>query len=206
MDFRNKLLNHFIVGLLSLLLVLLFHSSGISLIRATAGTAFVLLFLTLIIGPIMRLWQPALAGLPWDLPWSWRGELGIWFTILAITHVSLIFSGKHWDIAGYLATMRISDLIGLVALFFALILAATSFGKVVKFLGILSWRWLHSFAYVIFYLVGLHTINHAFFRTGRPANWLHWIYLVLMIIVIFLQFAAFIKTVINYRKTVEKQS
>lgn len=205
MDFRNTFLYHLVVATISLLLVFVFYSSGIDLNRALAGTAFILLFLTLIIGPIMRIWRPALEALPWNLPWSWRGELGIWFTIVSIVHVSLIFSARQWDVIGYLASMRISDLIGLVALFLAIILTITSFGKVINFLGVPSWRWLHSFAYVVFYLVGAHAINHAFLRPDRPADWPHWSYLVMIVIVIALQTAAFIKTVINYRQSLKSK-
>ena len=39
--------------------------------------------------------------------------------------------------------------------------AMTSFDRAVSFLGISSWKWLHSFTYVIFYLVALHSLyNH----------------------------------------------
>jgi methionine sulfoxide reductase heme-binding subunit len=70
---------------------------------------------------------------------------------------------------------------------------------VIIFLGILSWKWLQSFAYVIFYLTSAHIINHAFLRPGRPEDWLHWLYLVMIITVIFLQSMAFFKTVSKYR-------
>jgi len=206
MDFRNTFLYHFIVALVSLFLVFILFSSGINLNRATAGVAFFLLFLALIIGPIMRLWRPALEVLPWNLPWSWRGELGVWFTIVSIAHVFIVFSGRQWDILGYIVGMRLSSLVALVALFLAFILTITSFAKVIKFLGVVSWRWLHSFSYVIFYLVGAHVINHAFLRSGRPGDWLHWSYLVMMIIVIILQASAFGKTVIDYRKNLKTEN
>jgi methionine sulfoxide reductase heme-binding subunit len=205
MDLRNTFPYHLVVASVSVLLVAALYFSGINLGRSVAGTAFILLFLTLIIGPAMRLWRPALEALPWNLPWSWRGELGIWFVIASIAHVLLVFSGREWDVAGYMAGMRISDLIGFVALFIALVLAATSFGRAVKFLGLQSWRWLQSFAYVVFYLVGAHTLNHAFFRPGRPEDWLHWAYLAMIIIVILLQSLAFIKTVTHYRRTLKPE-
>lgn len=194
-DENNKLLNHIVVALTSSLLIYVLWSSGIDINRSIAGVSFFLLFLTLIIGPIMQLWRPLLKVLPWDLPWSWRGELGIWFTLLAAVHVFLILDDRQWEMNFYL-----SDIIGLVALFLAFILVATSFGKVIKFLGVESWRWLHSLAYVVFYLVGFHVINHAFLRPGRPEDWLHWMYPVMMVIIILLQTSAFVKTVIYQRK------
>lgn len=203
MDFRNRLLYHFIVALMSFTLGLIFYLLGIGLGRAIAGVAFTLLFLTLIIGPIMRLWRPALEALPWQLPWSWRGELGIWFVVVSVIHMLFIFQGGKWDVIGYLVGMRLSDLIALVALFLGLILTVTSFGAVIKFLGVMSWKWLHSFAYVIFYLIGAHVINHAFLRPDRPKDWLHWLYLIMILVVIVLQSSAFIKTVANYRKSLK---
>jgi len=210
MDFRNTFSYHLIVALMSLLLIFVLFSSGINLNRSTAAVAFFLLFLTLIIGPIMRLWRPAPEALHWNLPWSWRGELGIWFTVVSTVHMCLhmclVFSRRQWDILGYMAGMRLSDLVALIAIFLAFILTITSFRKVINFLGIASWGWLHSFSYVIFYLIGAHVINHAFLRSGRPEDWLHWSYLIMVIIVIILQVTAFGKTVINYRKTLKTKN
>lgn len=135
--------------------------------------------------------------LPWGLPWSWRGELGIWFTLLSIIHGILEMQEKEWSVAA----IDIGGFISLIVLFWALILAATSFSKAIKFLGIDQWKWLHSFAYVIFYLVVVHIIYYTWLHpTGHtgPA-WLSWMYLTMIIIVVVLQFAAFIRTVVDYR-------
>lgn len=204
MDIRNKFAYHLVVALMSVLLTGVLFLSGIELGRAIAGTAFILLFLTLIIGPLMKLWKPTMEALPWNLPWSWRGELGIWFTIVSILHILFVFYQKQWDVSGYLANMRLSDVIAFFAVFLAIILAVASLNKIIKFLGIACWRWLQSFAYVIFYLVGAHIINHAFLRPGRPEDWLHWLYLAIIIIVIFLQSAAFVKTVAVYRQRLKE--
>ncbi|MBI2450300.1 MAG: hypothetical protein HYV47_02045 [Candidatus Nealsonbacteria bacterium] len=196
-DPTNKLLNHIVVGLLSLILVVVFQVFGGGIHRAVAAASFTLLFLVLIIGPIMRLWRPNLQMLPWGLPWSWRGELGIWFTLLSIIHGILEMQEKEWSVAA----IDIGGFISLIVLFWALILAATSFSKAIKFLGIDQWKWLHSFAYVIFYLVVVHIIYYTWLHpTGHtgPA-WLSWMYLTMIIIVVVLQFAAFIRTVVDYR-------
>lgn len=200
MDVRNNFIYHFIVATGSFALILVLRLSGIELNRTVAAAAFTLLFLTLAIGPIMRIWKPGAKVLPWNLPWSWRGELGIWFTIISISHMLLIFKGAQWDIAGYFTGIRLGNLLAFVALFWALILAATSLGPVIRFIGVSSWRWLHSFAYVIFYLVGMHVVNHAFLRPGRPSDWLHWTYLVMMLSIVFLQFAAWVVTIKDDRK------
>jgi len=206
MDFRNTFLYHLIVALASILLAFIFYRLGIELNRAVAGVAFILLLLTLIIGPIMRIWRPTMEALPWNLPWSWRGELGIWFMVLSIGHVALVLRDRQWDITGYLQGMRLADMVGLAALFIALVLTVTSFGKIIKYLGVASWRWLHSFTYVVFYLVGAHVINHAFLRPDRPEDWLHWLYPTLMIVVIILQVSAFWKTVMDYQKSLKSKN
>lgn len=206
MDVRNNFTYHFIVATGSFALILILRLSGIELNRAVAAAAFTLLFLTLAIGPITRIWKPGVKVLPWNLPWSWRGELGIWFTIISISHMLFIFKGAQWDIAGYFTGIRLGNLLAFVALFWALILAATSFSPVIRFIGVSSWRWLHSFAYVIFYLVGMHVMNHAFLRPGRPSDWLHWIYLVMMLLIVFLQFAAWAVTVKANRKNLGQEN
>lgn len=206
MDFHNTFLYHLVVAIVSFILVFILSSTGVGFNRAVAGVAFVLLFLTLIIGPIVRLFRANLTNLPWELPWSWRGELGIWFTIMSIIHLSFVFAGKQWDVIGYVVGMRLSDFVAFVALFLALVLMSTSFSRVIKFIGISSWKWLHSFTYVVFYLISAHVINHAFLRPDRPENWIHWLYLFMMIAVIVLQFIAFSKTVIDYRKSLKKEA
>ena len=205
MDSRNTISYHIIIALGSFVLLIFLGLLGIEPNRAVPAIAFFLLFLTLIIGPIMRFWQPIVNVLPWNLPWSWRGELGIWFVIMSIAHMLFIFKGAHWDVLGYLSEMRLSNLVAFVALFWALILTVTSFGSVIKFIGVSSWRWLHSFAYVVFYLIGAHVINHAFLRPGRPSDWLHWTYLAMMLVIVFLQLTAFLITVKEYRKSLVKK-
>ncbi|MBI2042388.1 MAG: hypothetical protein HYT21_01365 [Candidatus Nealsonbacteria bacterium] len=205
MDIRNNFAYHLIVALGSFGLFFALRLSGIESHRALPAVAFTLLFLTLAIGPLMRLWKPAVNVLPWNLPWSWRGELGIWFAIVSIAHMLLVFKGAQWDVFEYLSAMRVGNLVAFIALFWALILTATSFGSVIKFIGVSSWRWLHSFAYVVFYLVGIHVLNHAFFRPGRPSDWLDWSYLVMMLTIVCLQLAAFLITVKEYRKSLAKK-
>ncbi len=200
MDFHNTPLYHLVVAAMSFFLISALYFTGINLNRAVAGVAFFLLFLTLIIGPIMRLWRPDREVLPWNLPWSWRGELGIWFTVLSAAHIFIVFNKAGWDIAGSIARRRLSGLVAWVAVFWGLILTITSFRKIIKFLGVSAWKWLHKFTYVVFYLVGAHIINHAFLRPGRPVDWLHWSYPVMMLVVIALQGAAFAKTVVDNRK------
>lgn len=180
--------------------------------------AAVLIWFVALSGPAARLW-PALIRVI-----TWRREAGIWFALVAAVHFYLIWDGwARWDIGELLgfqyvpeldAYLRfepgfgLANLMGLTALLFALVLAATSFDRAVSFLGISSWKWLHSFTYVIFYIVALHSLYFAFIhytpaphrvmmglQTGYPENILRFGYVAMLLSVLGVQLAAFVKTV-----------
>lgn len=181
------------------------------------GAAVIIWFVALI-GPAARLW-PVFTRVV-----TWRREAGIWFAVVAAVHFYLIWDGwARWDVRELLgfqyvpeldAYLRfepgfgLANLMGLTALLFALVLAATSFDRAVSFLGISSWKWLHSFTYVIFYIVVLHSLYFAFIHytpaphrlmmgldTIYPENILRFGYVAMLISVLGLQIAAFVKTV-----------
>lgn len=204
----HKLIQHTTVGFLSLLLFFLakynhpIHSTW----RALGDVSFILLAITLMIGPLSRLWVPASKLLPW------RRVLGIWFFLIAVLHVVLIFDGWfEWDIMrslGYQLDGRhyilskpgfgLANLIGFVGFLFAFILTATSFDKIIKSLGGKAWKWIQNFAHVIFYLIAFHSIYFLFFHFANKKDLLSWFgsfSLILIFLVIFLQTIAFIKTV-----------
>lgn len=185
--------------------------------------AFFLVWSAAIIGPAARMWPPLARLIPW------RRELGIWFVLATLVHFYLIWDGwARWDVQTLLGYEYVPELdmylrfepgfglgniMGLVALLFGLALAATSFDRAVSFLGISSWKWLHGFMYVIFYIVALHTLYFAFIqydpsphrilmglRTTYPENVLRFGYLTLILAVFFAQGAAFVKTVRHQRR------
>ena len=191
---RKKLfLRHFSMGLIAVLFVYLFWLSrpelsfNIRLWRALGDTAFSFLFITLIIGPLAKLWRLALRLVPW------RREFGIWFAFLALSHFVRVI--------GYALSepgLELPILLGLTALFFTLTLMATSSDRAVNFLGISSWKWLHSFAYVIFYLIAAHAAYFLFWRYPE-VNWFQYPFLVMAFVVPALQISAFIKEIIRQR-------
>ena len=205
MDARNTLRQHLIVGIFSLGLVSIFKFLlDVSWNVSFARVSFILLFLILIIGPIMRLKRPTESSSPLFAPWSWRGELGIWFTLTALTHFIILiilrpfstfitFGGEGYGLA---------NLLGLIALFWALLLTVTSFGKVIAFLGIDLWRWLHSLTHVVFYLVSGHFIYFQFFSTygGAGPDWFGYLAVAMAVIIIVLQLVTFILMITKYRK------
>lgn len=214
---------HLPIALLSFLLALPFWYGRMDwdpemrLWRAIGDSSFLLLFFTLAIGPIARLW-PAAASLV-----SWRRETGIWYGLTAFLHAFLIFDGwARWEwqrFFGYEFVPELNrvvrlepgfglaNLIGLVAVFLTLLLAATSANWAVNRLGASAWKWLHYSSYTVFYLVVLHTIYFLFIhytasfhrRVPEDSNWFQIPFLVLAAIIPLLQGVAFLKAVARRR-------
>lgn len=226
---RELLLRHLVVAGLSALAVYvgwrihgrwdpemrLWKSFGVS-------AAFLIWFVALI-GPVAKLWPPLTRLI------TWRRESGIWFTLVTLVHFYLVWDGwARWDVRELLgfqyvpeldAYLRfepgfgLANLMGLMALLFGLVLAATSFDRAVSFLGLSAWKWLHGFTYVIFYIVVLHTLYFAFIHftpsphrilmglpTAYPENLLRFVYVAMFVSVPFAQVAAFVKTVRERRR------
>ena len=205
MDSTNTFKQHFIVGLFSLVLVFVMGNfMGTPWPAAFARTSFFLLFLTLFVGPFMRLRKPAQVASPLQIPSTWRGELGIWFTLTGLMHFVLLAVDRpitsFIEIGG--GGYGLANLLGLVALLFALILAATSCSAAIKYLGVQSWKWIQSFSYVIFYLVVGHILYFQFFSTyeNNEPDWFGYAMLILSLIIIFMQSAAFIATLMKKKK------
>jgi len=181
--------------------------------RAIGDTSFILLFLSLSLGPMARFSRVITRILPW------RRELGIWFTILALVHTLLVLDGwVRWDwmrFFGYEFIEQLgryariepgfglSNLIGIIAIFIAIPLMVTSANWAVKRLGGASWKWLHYGAYTVFYLVALHSIYFLFvhytesFHRAVPGNlnWFRYPFLVSALILLILQMSAFFSAI-----------
>ncbi|OIO46841.1 MAG: hypothetical protein AUJ28_01720 [Parcubacteria group bacterium CG1_02_37_51] len=205
MDIKNTPTQHMIVGIFSLALIfistLLLNTPWST---SLGRVAYILLFLILIIGPTMRLKKPAKSLSPLITQWSWRGELGIWFTIMALAHFIFVLINTPFpnliSIGG--GGFGLTNLLGLIALFWAVVLTVTSFGKIISFLGVSSWKWLHSLTYVIFYLVSAHFIYFQFFSTYGEVgpDWFGYTAVMLSFVVIILQLIAFAVAVKKHRE------
>lgn len=182
-------LRHLTIGTIASLIIFLLLLSrpkptfDVRLWRALGETAFIFLFVTLAIGPAAKLWRCAIYLIPW------RRETGIWFAVLALAHFLNVFEFAFKE-----PGIELPRLLGLVALVWTLILALTSSDRAVNFLGISSWKWLHSMAYVIFYLVCAHATYFLFWRYPE-ANWFRFIFLGMAVTIPILQISAFIKEV-----------
>lgn len=200
MDIKNTPSKHLAVGIFSLALVMIFHFLlKMEWTLAFARVAFILLFLVLLIGPMVRIKTPSKEMVPKMKPWSWRGELGIWFSIMALSHFVILLIERPLSRlirlggSGY----SLTNFIGLIALVISILLAFASLEKVIRFLGVMSWRVLHSLTYVVFYLVAGHLAYFQFFSDHGEIgpDWFGWLAVVMSIVIITLQITAFIKTV-----------
>lgn len=215
---RNHYRRHGGIAALAALLTLLFWFSRrewdpeMRLWRAFGDAAFVLLFITLLIGPLTRLWGGFAAMMPW------RRYTGIWFAILSVVHTLLIWKGwARWDVyrflgyeyipqLGRLARLEpgfgLANVLGSVALVWAVVLMVTSMEWAVRSLGGSAWKWLHHSAHTVFYLTGIHSTYYlflhytpSFHRPVPPANWFRWPVALMIGIVLVVQFLAYVRTV-----------
>lgn len=199
MDARNTPLQLGIVGLFSLGLAVIFkYLLGIQWSTGFARVSFFLLFLILLIGPVMRFVKPKKNSTPLASPWNWRSELGIWFTIMALLHFVFVLLRMPFSSLIKLqgSGFALTNLIGLIALFWAVVLAGTSWSKVIGYFGVESWKWLHSLTYVIFYLVSAHFIYFQFFSThGSGPDWFGYTAVIMAVLIVVLQLSAFFLSV-----------
>lgn len=180
--------------------------------KAVGDASLVLLVASLLSGPLGRLWRPATPLL------RWRREAGIWFALLAGLHAVLILNGwVRWSFMRFLgyefipqldrnvrleSGFGLANIVGVLALVWALALAATSSDRALRRLGRPAWKWLHHGAYVVFYLVFVHAgyflfqhFTFSFHKPATPPDWFRLPFLTIGLAVIVLQMAAFAKTV-----------
>jgi sulfoxide reductase heme-binding subunit YedZ len=227
---NNTYIRHLLIGVIAVGLALPFWVGRLDwdpemrFWRAVGDSSFLLLFFTMIIGPLAKHWPAASRYVPW------RRETGIWFGMMAFLHTFLVWDGwARWDIwrfLGYefipeldrLARIEpgfgLSNVIGMVAVLLTLSLVATSSSGAVNYLGASAWKWLQYGSYTVYYLVILHTIYFLFIHYTvsfhRPVpdnpNWFRYPFLILSLLVPALQMSAFVKTVKQRRPSSRTQT
>jgi sulfoxide reductase heme-binding subunit YedZ len=84
----NAYTRHLIIGIIAIILALPFWygrldwDSEMRFWRAVGDSSFLLLFFTMIIGPLAKIWLPAGKLVPW------RRETGIWFGLISTLSIS----------------------------------------------------------------------------------------------------------------------
>ena len=179
--------------------------------KAVGDASFVMLLVTLSLGPAARLARPVTRLLPW------RRQFGIWFALVAALHGVLVVHGwARWSLRRFLGYevvpelgrevrlepgFGLANLVGVTALGFALVLAATSSDRALRRLGAPAWKWLHHSALFVFYLSLLHAgyflflhYTMSFHKPVPRPDWFRFPFVVLGFTVVALQLGAFFKT------------
>jgi len=181
--------------------------------RAFADASLVLYAVTLAIGPLARLWRPASRAM------AWRRETGIWATIAAAVHIGLFWE-KHYGWSGWRqffypvahgsgaiadtlmgnrpgglvpTALNLANVVGLVALAYALVLTLTSNDASQRWLK-RGWSWLQERATTMQFLVLLHTWLFAYYITPESGLVIGTLWICFWTVLL-LQTAAFVKTV-----------
>lgn len=216
---RRTWLRHLLVAILAVLLVYLFglvHGHWDPMHRwnkATADASFLLLAFTMAIGPAARL-NAHLRRLV-----VFRRECGIYAVLLALAHALIILDGWvvydlaglfgfvfHPDLGRYVMLQHgfgLANLVGIVALVYGFVLAATSNDRSLRLLGAPVWKFVQIGAYVLWGLVVLHTAYFlfmhflSFHRALPPPNPLIWPFVALVGLVLGLRILA---TTATWRK------
>ena len=220
---NNLLTRHLLVGSIAFFLMYLFWlahfewEDDMRLWRAFGDAGYSMLFMTLIIGPMSRIWTSTSFLIPW------RREVGIWFAVMAVTHGLLIANGwANWDVAKFFGYEFIPELgrmvrlepgfglantLGFVAFLWVAILALTSSDRAMKWLGASSWKWMHTGSNIVFYLVAIHTsyflfihYTESFHRMVPPQSTFVIPFVFMSIMVLTFQITAYIKTVKSKNK------
>jgi sulfoxide reductase heme-binding subunit YedZ len=216
MKISHPLMRHFVVLLLALSLVYLFlivHARWAPVHRwnrAFADASLVLLAVTMMIGPAVRLRNA------WSRIVPWRRTFGIHALLLGVVHFLLILDGWiEWNIPrlfgllvhplhGGLVMVEhgfgLANVLGLVALMYGAILLITSNDRAITLIGGSVWKFIQSGAYIFWVLVLVHTAYFLFMHFlhfDRPLpdpNPLQWPFVGLVLAVVTLRAAATIRT------------
>ncbi|WP_256290280.1 hypothetical protein [Halobellus inordinatus] len=149
-----------------------------------------------------KIWPSINQRFKGNFPLYFRSELGIWFVLWSLVHVSLVFQFFGWDVIGFVVGMSPWAFAAIVGVLIAVILLFTSNIWAYRFMGPKAWKWHQSHGtYVMFWLLTVHIYDQAFLRGEGPTeDPLHLLYVLSIVIVVGLHVGAFIKVVAHYRK------
>lgn len=174
--------------------------------RAFGDASLVLVALAMAIGPLARLWARVTPLLPW------RREFGIWAVVAGGVHAVVILNGwVEWELprlfgfvlhpalGQYVMVEKgfgLGNVIGIAALIYGLVLAATSNDLSQRALGLPVWKFVQQGVYVLWALIVAHTAYFLyihfldFHRQTPEPNILQWPFVALVGLVLSLQLAA----------------
>lgn len=180
--------------------------------RAFGDVSFVLVAGAMVLGPLARLtqWRWIRRSLPY------RREFGIYAVTAATVHTVIILVGWveldlirlfgfafHPQLERYVMVQHgfgLANAIGLGALAYGLVLAATSNDFSQRLLGASVWKFIQQATYVLWALTLAHTAYFLFLhfldfhRQVPDPNWAQWPFVFLSLVVLLLQWSAIIAT------------
>lgn len=155
-------------------------------VRFFALSAYFLLCISLIIGPLVTFWPKEYAQIIEP-----RRSVGLASVVFMLLHVFLVASSYfNWAIDQILSTVPL--VIGAVALVIALILAITSCDYAVKVLGPVWWKRIQQINYLLFVLVSVHFVMKANGLFKTPINLAEVALVILGLITVVMQIAGFV--------------
>lgn len=214
---RKATVRHLLVALVVMGLVLSFSAihAGWSPMhrwnRAIGDASLVLIAVSVGIGPLARLWRPAMPLIPF------RREMGIHGCLLAVVHAVIILVGWvewdlmrlfgfewHPDLLTYVMLQHgfgLANAIGIAALILASLLAATSSDAAMCRLGNSGWKFLQMGVLPLWWLtvahVGYFLFLHflSFHRATPEPNPLQYWFVGLVFLVLGLRSTAYLRTI-----------
>lgn len=213
----QRLLRHGALVAISLLVTAVFWATraewvpDMRLWKSVGDTAYVLLLVSLGLGPLSRIAPKAKRWL------KWRRQFGIWSAVAASIHALLILDGwAEWSVRRFLGYefvpqlgrearlepgFGLANLIGLSALAVLLVLAATSSDAAVRRLGRPAWIWLHRLGQTVLILSILHGgyflfihFTLSFHKVVPEPDWFRVPFLLAGVSVLALQGVGFVRT------------
>lgn len=171
--------------------------------RAFGDASLVLVAIVMAIGPLSRLWRPAVVAT------AWRRELGVWAFIAGLVHAGFILFGwvdLEWQrIFGLVLNPNtgqyvmfdkgfgLSNVIGILALVYGLVLSLMSNDLSQRWLGMSVWKFMQQGAYILWVLILAHTAYFLYMhfldfhkQTPEP-NLIQWPFAILVLAVFALQ-------------------
>ncbi len=174
--------------------------------RAFGDASLIMVALVMVLGPLARLWRRATPAL------VWRRELGVWGFVAGLIHAGFILFGwvnlewqrlfgfeYHGQLAQYVMFDKgfgLANVIGILALVYALVLTVSSNDLSQRWLGMSVWKYLQQGAYILWALILAHTAYFLymhfldFHRQTPEPNMMQWPFVGLVLFVFALQTAA----------------
>lgn len=204
-DWLRFAIQNIVIGLISYLLYLLFFWSKDGLPyshqvnRAWADVSILLLCLSLLIGPLVRIKSMFKFLIPW------RRDIGLWFAITSLIHIGfLLHLQTQWNPLKFFindegellkAAAHAGNWIGLLALIGTIFLTLTSNRMSEKLLGSSGWKFLQQSVYSVFWLSLLHTFIFIYLVDNRMSYFYLWFFWISVIAVLILQTFGFLISV-----------